>query len=229
MLGQRGAGRLGGRWRDRTGKWGEKWAGKGAEQGSEIEKQKIGGWLGGKKPEGRHVRSGSRLTRAGLGLGGVGTGSALCTREGGWVWTQKLTEIRLSGKYASTLAPHHPHLGHALAYHLALRANTLHAPSQCTEMSPPPASQVPAIPHTASPGYGEVLTELLPPVSPRPAPLSFLFFFLLPFPFFLPLTFPSPPGMERVIAHPQRRGWGGGDRRQTPLLLFKASGPPPPK
>lgn len=31
------------------------WEGKGTEQGSEIEKQKIGGWLGGKKPEGRHV------------------------------------------------------------------------------------------------------------------------------------------------------------------------------
>lgn len=85
--------------------WEGGWKGKGPKRGSEIEKQKIGGWLGGKKPEGRHVRSGSRLTRAGLGLGGVGTGSALCTCEGGWVWTQKLTEIRLSGKSASMPAP----------------------------------------------------------------------------------------------------------------------------
>lgn len=32
--------------------------------------------------------------------------------------------------------PCSPHLGHALAYHLVLRANALHDPSKCTEMSP---------------------------------------------------------------------------------------------
>lgn len=140
-------------------------------------------------------------------------------------------------------APHHPHLGHALAYHLALRANTLHAPSQCTEMSPsPPASQAPAIPHTASPGYGEVLTELLPPVrttgglektspypplacpSLRPILLPSPFPFLSPFHFF----FPSWNGEGNCPA-PEEGLRGGGDRRQTPLPLFKASGPPPPK
>lgn len=56
------------------------------------------------------------------------------------------------GNLPGSQPPGPPHLGHAPAYHLALKGDALHDPSKCTEMSPsPPASQAPASP-TPPPG-----------------------------------------------------------------------------
>lgn len=154
MVGQRGAGRIGGRWRWRQGREGggrEEHRERAVRVGTKTEKEKKRqerGWMD------RTQRDGRLEWAPGLGVpawawawGGVGTGSAPCTCRGGWVWAHKMTEVRPSGKSASVPAPSSPHPGHALAYHLALRANALHAPSKCTEMSPSaPASLAPASP-----------------------------------------------------------------------------------
>lgn len=60
-------------------------------------------------------------------------------------------------------------------------------------------------------------------------PLLSSLFFLLPFPFFLPLTSPSPPGMEWITSLAYPGGGVGRAQHTDPLPLCKASGPLPPK
>lgn len=162
MRGQRGAGRRRGRWRwrdrdravgkeeEREGARREKEGGKEGEgkrksENTETE-EKTGERLDGKKPEGLQAGVDSRLGRAGLDLGDVSTGSAPCT-----VWaagsgcTSQADRSPPLWEICQCAPAHPPHLDYALAYHLALRVSTVHAPSECAEMSPsPPSSQAPA-------------------------------------------------------------------------------------
>ena len=124
---------------------GERRAWGAGRRGLEIQKEKKR-LADGKKPE--EGRLGWAPGSGGLAWA-LECGHWLCSLhlQGGWVWMCRVAGVQPSRKCASVPALHPPHLGRALEYHLALRADALHTPSKCTEMSPsPPARQAPASP-----------------------------------------------------------------------------------